>query len=142
MSTDNYEYEIDLKELFFAALYKWRILFLLAVLGSVLLTGYGLMKKGDSVSTGDTQGIEQYEKKKVSYETTIEKLTTDISNQEKYISESLLMQISPYKEVESSAELLVEVESVGTTNLGNLIKVYEFALRDGDYKKNSQGIGN
>lgn len=39
MYTDNYEQEINLKDLLFSVLYKWRILLLAAVVGMMLVGG-------------------------------------------------------------------------------------------------------
>ena len=44
MYTEDYEQEIDLKDLLFVLLYRWRILLLAAVIGAALLGGYKAVK--------------------------------------------------------------------------------------------------
>ena len=44
MYTEDYEQEIDLKDLLFVLLYRWRILLLAAVIGAALLGGYRAVK--------------------------------------------------------------------------------------------------
>lgn len=44
MYTEDYEQEIDLKDLLFVLLYRWRILLLAAVIGAAFLGGYKMDK--------------------------------------------------------------------------------------------------
>ena len=49
MYTEEYELEIDLKELLFALLYRWRLLLVAAVAGAALLAGYKQVKGGNEL---------------------------------------------------------------------------------------------
>lgn len=101
MYTEDYEAEIDLKDLFFSILYRWRILVLVAAIGAVVLGGYkGL--KGNEVQNVLEEGYEekliQYEKEKRALERTVENLESSIMEQNEYIAEAPIMQINPYNE--------------------------------------------
>ena len=64
MYTEDYEQEIDLKDLLFVLLYRWRILLLAAVIGAALLGGYKAVK-------GNAQNAKQTDlrsKKEFKYE--------------------------------------------------------------------------
>ena len=43
------------------------------------------------------------------------------------------MQINPYKEVFSSADILVEISDITDRGMGSLLKAYEYGLENGDY---------
>ena len=79
MYTEDYEQEIDLKDLLFVLLYRWRILLLAAVIGAALLGGYKGVK-GNPVETDLPQTesyqeeVENYKKEKLAWETSIENL--------------------------------------------------------------------
>ena len=136
MYTENYEAEIDLKDLFFSILYKWRILVLAAVVGAVVLGGYkGL--NGNQVQNVSEEGYEekciQYDKEKIALERTVENLESSIREQNQYIAEAPIMQINPYNEAVSTAEILIECAGTENREIDNFIKSYKYALSDGEY---------
>lgn len=48
MNAEEYEQEIDLKDLFFYMLYRWRLLLLAAVIGAAALGGVKVLKRQQS----------------------------------------------------------------------------------------------
>lgn len=136
MYTEDYEAEIDLKDLFFSILYRWRILVLVAAIGAVVLGGYkGL--KGNEVQNVLEEGYEekliQYKKEKRALERTVENLESSIMEQNEYIAEAPIMQINPYNEFVSTAEILIESKAAESRDIDNVIKSYMYALSNGDY---------
>ncbi len=103
MNTQNaYEQEIDLKDLMFVVLHKWKITIAIAMVFAILLGGV----KGALTyrSESDPEVIEQreedyqnaliqYERDTAAYNREIKNLTEDISNQEDYLNNSVLEQI-------------------------------------------------
>ena len=134
----DYEQEIDLKDLLFVLLYRWRILLLAAVIGAALLGGYKVVK-GNTQQTDLPQTesyqeeLDNYERGKLAIETSIENLENSMDEQNQYLAEAPLMQINPYKEAFSSADILVEISDITDRGMGSLLKAYEYGLENGDY---------
>lgn len=114
-----YEQEIDLKELFFSILYRWRPIIIAAVVCAVLLGGYkvvsGLRSQQDAESVAESRvqyekDLAAYERNTVSYERDIEELQKSVENQEIYNNTSILMKIDPYHKPRASADLLVKLD--------------------------------
>lgn len=139
MYTENYEQEIDLKDLFFAVLYRWRVLLLAAVLGACILGGYKGISGGQSeeqnVPEGLEQEAEQYDSEKAALEASIINLEITIEAQNHYITEAPIMQINPYNEAVASAELLIQSNELENGKIKNLLNGYEYALLNGSYLK-------
>ena len=138
MYTEDYEQEIDLKDLLFVLLYRWRILLLAAVIGAALLGGYkavkGNAKQTDLPQTESYQEeLDNYEREKLAIETSIENLENSMDEQNHYLAEAPLMQINPYKEAFSSADILVEISDITDRGMESLLKAYEYGLENGDY---------
>ena len=138
MYTEDYEQEIDLKDLLFVLLYKWRVLLLAAVIGAALLGGYKSLKgsapETDLPQTESYQEeLENYKSEKLAVENAIENLGNSMEEQNHYLAEAPLMQINPYKEAFSSADVLVEVSEIKDRGLESLLKAYEYSLENGDY---------
>ncbi len=102
---NTYEQEIDLKDLMFAVLYKWRPIILAAVVLAVILGGYRAVSAYRSQN--DTQTVEKaqkdyeaavelYEKNRANCEREIENLKKSIEDQQEYLEKSELMNMSPY----------------------------------------------
>ena len=141
MYTEDYEQEIDLKDLLFVLLYRWRILLLAAVIGAALLGGYKAVK-GNAQNAKQTdlpqtesyqEELDNYEREKLVIETSIENLENSMDEQNHYLAEAPLMQINPYKEAFSSADILVEISDLRDRGMGSLLKAYEYGLENGDY---------
>lgn len=112
---------------------------LVAAIGAVVLGGYkGL--KGNEVQNVLEEGYEekliQYEKEKRALERTVESLESSIMEQNEYIAEAPIMQINPYNEFVSTAEILIESKAAESRDIDNVIKSYMYALSNGDYIEN------
>ena len=116
MDNQTYEQEIDLKDLMFVVLHRWRGIILAAVIFAVLLGGYKLASV--SFSTGSEVTVEEqqndyademklYESTRALYEQDIERLKMSIESLEEYYKNSLLMHISPYNMTVASADVFV-----------------------------------
>ena len=116
MDNQTYEQEIDLKDLMFVVLHRWRGIILAAIIFAVLLGGYKLASA--SFSTGSEVTVEEqqndyademklYESTRALYEQDIERLKMSIESLEEYYKNSLLMHISPYNMTVASADVFV-----------------------------------
>lgn len=150
MDNQNYEQEIDLKDLMFAVLHKWRGIILTAVILGVLLGGYklgtGLMNKGTGESVQDieetyAENQDIYERTQALYELEIEDLKEKVKAQETYLTNSILMRISPYNKYTASAEVFVKLnvlDNQGGVYLlqsdpaDGIIKAYEGIVKRAD----------
>ena len=105
---------------------------------SSLLGGYKGVK-GNPVETDLPQTesyqeeVENYKKEKLALETSIENLQNSMEEQSNYLAVAPLMQINPYKEAFSSADVLVEISDIRDRGLGSLLNAFENGLRNGDY---------
>ena len=116
---NTYEQEIDLKDLMFAVLHKWRGILLAAVVLGLVLGGYKAystyqnQNDPETVQTAEETyetELKAYEKEKEAHEREIENLTTDIANQEEYLEKSILMNISPYDVWEAKVDMFVKTD--------------------------------
>lgn len=114
-----YEQEIDLKDLMFSVLHKWRPIVLVAIVLAVLLGGV----KGALTyrKQNDPEVIEEankkyeddlalYEKNKESCEREINNLMSDITNQQEYLEKSTLINMSPYDVCEARTDLYITTD--------------------------------
>ena len=90
MYTDNYEQEINLKDLLFSVLYRWRILLFAAVAGMILIGGYKALKvTGDKIATETAEGYEEeftrFMEERAAVEKTVRNLKASIDEQNYYI---------------------------------------------------------
>lgn len=117
MDNNTYEQEIDLKDLMFAILHKWRPIIICAIILGIALGGYkvgnGLAKQRDAEFVQKEQenynnDILTYERTKSNYEREIKNLTTNLEYQEDYYNNSILMQISPYDKCVAQADIFVK----------------------------------
>lgn len=118
-NTNVYEREIDLKDLMFAILHKWRIILVSAVLMALVLGGYKAASVYravyDEEAISDAQNKYErerklYDQKVAAYERDITKLTEDIEKQEEYLESSILMNISPYDIWEAKIDFFVKTD--------------------------------
>lgn len=118
-SYNNVEQEIDLKELMFAVLRKWRPIILVAIIFAILLGGFkiakGFMQMNDAEYVADKAkeneaNIDQYNSSKNRLENEVENLKASIANQQEYIEKSILMNISPYDKYVSTADIYISTD--------------------------------
>lgn len=120
MNTQNaYEQEIDLKDLLFAVLRKWKLVVASAVIFAVLLGGakgfltYRSYSDPEAVATRtetyETE-LKRYEDDKEICEREIKNITDDIANRQDYMENSVLMNMSPYDVGEAKADLFIKTD--------------------------------
>lgn len=137
--------EIDLKDLMFAVLHKWRPVLAVAVIMAVLLGGAkGAMtyrKQNDPETAKEARvtyqnDLELYEKNKSTYEREMENLRTDIANQQEYLDHSIWINMSPYDVCEARADLFVStgyqimpgMEYQNRDNTDTILQAYQSLL--------------
>lgn len=137
--------EIDLKDLMFAVLHKWRPVLAVAVIMAVLLGGAkGTMtyrKQNDPETAKETRvtyqnDLELYEKNKSTYEREMENLRTDIANQQEYLDHSIWINMSPYDVCEARADLFIStgyqimpgMEYQNRDNTDTILQAYQSLL--------------
>lgn len=150
MDNQNYEQEIDLKDLMFAVFHKWRGIILTAIILAVLLGGYklgtNLISDTSDQGTQDVESAyaeeqELYERTKALYELEIDGLKEKIEAQESYINNSILMRIVPYNKYVASAEVFVRTNApvnesgvylLQSDPADSIIKAYENVIKRAD----------
>lgn len=114
-----YEQEVDLKDLIFAILRKWRIILTISVLFAVLLGGakgfltYRAQSNPESISQQEEAyqaSLKQYEAELASYEREIENISDSIISQQEYMENSVLMNLSPYDVCEARGDLFIKTD--------------------------------
>lgn len=115
----SYEQEIDLKDLMFAVLRKWRLIIVIAVIFAMLLGGIkcvkGLGQLQDAEYVKKNQetydaSVDQYNATKERLEKEIVNLSESIESQQEYKDESILMNINPYDEYVESATFYISTD--------------------------------
>lgn len=113
---DTYEQEIDLKDLLFFVLYKWRLVIVAAIVIAVLLGGYKFIRNLSNFRNQDyikeleeqyEKDIESYEQSKAGFEWDIENLTANIDYELTYQENSVLFQVDPNNKQIASADIFV-----------------------------------
>ena len=141
MNTENYEQEIDLKDLLFYLLYRWRLLLVAAVAGAVILTGMKLVKSEvtatepeQEIASDYQQELAAYESKKQMLEQTADSIQASMDAQNQYVMDSPYMKINPYEEYYGSADFLIETQGKSAEGeMRNLIQAYKNTLVNGEY---------
>lgn len=115
----SYEQEIDLKDLMFAVLRKWRLIIIIAVVFALLLGGLKTLKGINQLNDAEyvkknqdsyNVSLEQYETTKKRLEKEISNLQDNIQSQQEYKEESILMNINPYDEYVESATFYIATD--------------------------------
>lgn len=133
-----YEQEIDLKDLMFAVLYKWRPIIIIAIIFGILLGGYKLtgsmaqQRDAEYVKKAQKQyqqDFEEYEVLKASCEREIKNIERNIESQTEYLEKSILMKISPFDKYISSADIFIKSDDVTLVNgLNSYTAIYNNGL--------------
>lgn len=114
-----YEQEIDLKDLMFAVLRKWRPIVLLAIVFALLLGGFKIFKGLNQLKDEEyvKQNQEEYKASLDQYNATKKRLEKELANieeniesQQKYKDESILLNINPYDEYMESATFYISTD--------------------------------
>lgn len=148
MNSDiNYEQEIDFRDLLFYVLHKWKIIILGAICIAFLFGG--LKFKEVYKQQHDTAYVQKmqeeykyslgiYENSKNTYDQESLDLKNDIKQQQQYLSESILMNISPYNVCEASADLFIKTEFNDITQstmdyIDSIMQAYQQALTSASF---------
>lgn len=145
---DTYEQEIDLKDLLFFILHKWRPIIVVSVILAVLLGGYklgkGMQEQQDvdhiaEVREKYDQAVKEYEQSQTSYQRDIESLTAKIEYGEKYQENSILLQIDPYNKWVAAADIFVKMENAPAQEG---LSILPLDPADGVVKAYASAVGN
>ena len=140
---NTYEQEIDLKDLIFYILKRWRSVLFIAVVLAVLIGGSkiwpGALKYQNKQYLAELQetydtDLKNYRVTKEGYERNIETLTQNIDYEEKYEKNSVLFQLDPYNKWVAKMDLFLEInEENGVITMvdpaDSLVKAYSSILR-------------
>lgn len=105
------EYERDeqvvfVKDLLFAALYKWRQIVVVAIVLALVLGGFSLLSQ-QKTSTAEAESNEEQRKLCIR---NIENLEIQIESQTAYLTQSPIMDMDPYGVYKASLELMVQTD--------------------------------
>lgn len=118
-SYQNYEQEIDLKDLMFSVLRRWRPIILIAIIFALLLgglkvfKGLGQIKDAEFMAEKEQEyqdSLDQYEISKARLSKEIENIKNSLESQNEYMEKSILMNINPYDEYAASASFYVSTD--------------------------------
>lgn len=119
MNNEPYVKEIDLVELFFKILIRWRFVIGLAVLCALILgggkaaAGFAQLNDADYMAE-QTEKVEkeqrEYDALKGLYETQLSNINQEIDVQNQYLSKSLYMSIDPYNEYQEVLSYYVSTD--------------------------------
>lgn len=151
MDNNTYEREIDLKDLMFAVLRRWRPIILIAFILALFLGGYKcgkeLMNQRDEVFVSNLKDqyekdIEKYKQSEKGYERDIENLTASITYQEKYKENSILLKVDPYNKGTASVDVFIKMSELPPENsftvttvdfADGVVKAYASAIQQGGF---------
>ncbi len=110
---------VDLKDVMFNILYKWReilvVAFVVAILFGGIKTANGIanivnFEKDEEMQMQYNKEIELYETNKETYESEIENISQELESLNQYLQKSVLMQISPYNKPVASADIYIKTD--------------------------------
>ncbi len=153
MNVDNtYEQEIDLKDLLFAVLYRWRLILVIAVLFAVLLGGYRLVTTYRAQTNPQVlaEAQEEYQKALEIYENDaaiidrdMQTLMSDVEEQMDYMDHSVLMNMNPYNVWEAKTAFFVRPEIENAPDMmyqsfgyaDTILQTYALSLSGSDFRQ-------
>lgn len=118
-TNNTYEQEIDLKDLMFSVLRRWRPIIIIAVVFALLLGGFktfkGIQQLSDEEFVKENQEIyafslEQHATTKKRLEREVKNIQDNIQSQQQYKENSILMNINPYDEYVATATLYISTD--------------------------------
>ncbi len=137
---EQYEPEIDVKDLFFYILYRWRSIMIVAILLCVLVGTYktvrnaGLTRNTISKKQQDYElDLARYELDKSTYERKISDDNERLEQQRIYMEKSVLMRLDPYNKPIAGADIFVRLDdaeweglpdNLGIDPTDSLLKMY------------------
>ena len=133
MDYEKKEQVIFVKDLIFAALYRWRQILAVAIIFAILLGGIAAVSEYKNTQIGvpgaDMQtAMDAYTEEKAALEENIERVEEQIRCQEDYLENSILTNADPYKLYR--ANLLVAVEAPDKTeNVSSFLRAYLLYLK-------------
>jgi hypothetical protein len=116
---EEYEQEINLKNLIFYALYRWRVIMAVGIVCAVLAGGYklagGIRSMGNQTEVQEAmeqyeEDQDSYERQKALYEQDIALLQENLKQQNDYMENSVLMRINPYAAAAAHADIMIKTE--------------------------------
>ena len=140
---NSYEQEIDLKDLLFYIVKRWRSIFLVAVIFAILIGGYklskGVLKSQDeqyriNLLESYNSNLKNYQKTKEGYVKKIYTLTKDIDYEEEYEKNSVLFQLDPYNKWVAKTDIFVKIDRENDVNnfvdpADSLVKAYTAIIK-------------
>lgn len=135
--------ELNLKDLFWSALCRWRVLLAAMIIVGAAFAAYGALResgrqKNDVSAQSYQDNLASYERNKASLENALKNLRSAQSVQEYYQNNALLLQMNQYNVAMVTASYCVELETEYTpeTYIGNLNYASALLLRYQDAVKN------
>ncbi len=116
---NSYEQEVNLKDLLFVILHKWRAIIAVSVIFAVLMGGAkgALTYKSQNAPEAAEQreeayqiSLAQYENDLAAYEREIKNISDNIISQQDYLEGSVLMNLSPYDLYEAEGTLFIKTD--------------------------------
>lgn len=145
---NRYEQEINLKELFFYILRKWRPIIFCTIIALILLGGYKFSKAFfsqrnqtyvDFIQEQYDKELKEYKTSKKGYERTINTLTNTIEYEEQYENDSILFNIDSNNKWVASVDVFIQI-SVSQNNTfinvdpaDSIVKAYMSAIGNGSF---------
>lgn len=135
---NTYEQEIDLKDMIFYALHKWRLVIAIAIVLAVLLGGYklgkGIIEKQNETQIAEIQkqydtDLKDYEQKKAGYERSIENLMANIAFEQNYQQNSVLQKLDPYNKWVATADVFIKMDEQVSENVALIVDPADSVLR-------------
>lgn len=142
--------KIEISELLFVILKKWRKVIVIAVVFGVLLAGARMVTeikhRNDSIYIQNLKeqyeaDLAKYEQEKSGYERDIKNLTVSIDYQEKYKENSILLQLDPYNKCTASVDVFIKMSELNQSNSNiftpvdyadSVIRAYVSSIQNGE----------
>lgn len=145
MEYNTHRYELNLKDLFFSILHKWRKVLLIAVLAAVIFGGYKSISLLRNVMDAEKieksrakyeESLEAYQNEKENISAEIDRINTDIERQEEYLSNSIRLNMNAYSfwegrillYVDTGYQIMPDASYQNTDKTGSILLAYQNAV--------------